>query len=512
MTMAMPDVSAPPDWRTDWKAIDWKIVRAKVMRLQVRIAKAVREKRWGKVAVLQRILVMSRYARLLAVRRVTTNNGKRTPGVDGVIWNTPRKKMQAVSELKRRGYKPLPLRRTYVPKRSGKRRPLGIPTFKDRAMQALYKLALEPVAETLADRNSYGFRLSRSTADALGQCFILLAKKDSPTWIWEADIAACFDNFDHDWMLKNIPMDKSMLRKWLKAGYMEGGTLYPTEKGTPQGGLISPVLANMVLDGLEDVSRNAVPKRVKRRSTRSKVNVVRYADDSITTAHSKELLEDRVIPAVVQFLDERGLKISEEKSKITHITEGFEFLGAHIRKYENGKLLMTPSKANVKGFLEDIRSYIRDHPCMKPEHLIHQLNRRLRGWANYFRPLVSSRTFQYVDSRIFTFLWRWARRRHRRKGARWVYSRYFRELPDGSRPFSAATRAKTGQRRNVVLFHASWLTIRRHVKVQSEAHPFDPEYDEYYRERKARQRRDRRQDFCRGRERKQGQQEQEKAA
>ena len=512
MTMAMPDVSAPPGWRTDWTSIDWKIVRAKVMRLQVRIAEAVREERWGTVGVLQRILVRSRLARLLAVRRVTTNKGKRTPGVDGVIWNTPRKKMRAASELNRRGYNPLPLRRTYVPKRSGKRRPLGIPTFKDRAMQALYKLALEPVAETLADRNSYGFRLSRSTADALGQCFILLAKMVSPAWIWEADIAACFDNFDHDWMLKNIPMDKSMLRKWLKAGYMESGTLYPTEKGTPQGGLISPVLANMVLDGLEDVSRNAVPDRVKRRSTRSKINVVRYADDSITTAHSKELLEDRVIPAVVHFLDERGLKISEEKSKITHITEGFEFLGAHIRKYGKGKFLMKPSKANVQDFLEGIRSYIRDHPCMKTAHLIHQLNSRIRGWANYFRPLVSSRTFRYVDSCFITFLWRWARRRHRRKGARWVHSRYFRELPDGSRPFSATTRATTGQRRNVVLLHASSLTIRRHVKVQSEANPFDPKYDEYYRERKARQRRDRRQDFRRGRERKRGQQEQEKAA
>ncbi len=512
MTMATPDVSAPPGWRNDWTSIDWTIARAKVMRLQVRIAKAVREERWGTVCVLQRILVRSRSARLLAVRRVTMNKGKRTPGVDGVIWNTPRKKMQAVSELERRGYKPKPLKRIYVPKRSGKRRPLGIPTFKDRAMQALYKLALEPVAETLADRNSYGFRPRRSTADALSQCYIALAKRASPVWIWEADIRACFDNFDHDWMLKNIPMDKSMLRKWLKAGYMEGGTLYPTEKGTPQGGLISPVLANMVLDGLEDVSRNAVPKRVKRRSTKSKVNVVRYADDSVTTGHSRELLEDGVIPAVIHFLDERGLEISEEKSKITHITEGFEFLGAHIRKYGNGKFLMKPSKTNVQRFLEDIQGYLRDHPCMKPEYLIHQLNRKIRGWANYFRPLVSSRTFRYVDDRIFTFLWRWLRRRHRRKGAKWVYSRYFRELPDGSRPFSVATRATTGQRRNVVLFYASWLTIRRHVKVQSKPNPFDPEYDEYYRERKARKRRDRRQDFCRDRERKRGQQEQEKTA
>lgn len=497
--MAMPDVSAPSGWKNEWKTINWSIVRDKVRRLQVRIAKAVREGRWGKVQVLQRILTRSRFARLLAVRRVTTNKGKRTPGVDRVIWNTPRKKIRAVMSLRRRGYNPLPLRRIYIPKKSGKLRPLGIPTMNDRAMQDLYKSALEPVAETLGDRNSYGFRQRRSTADALGQCFIVLAKKHSPMCIWEADIEACFDNISHAWMLKHIPMDKSILKKWLKAGYVEGGALYPTEKGTPQGGLISPVLANMALDGLEEVARRAVPTRMKNRpSIRTKVNVIRYADDFIVTANSRELLDEKIIPAVVTFLKERGLNISESKSKFTLITDGFKFLGAHTRKYDNGKLLIKPSKENVQSFLEGIRDYIRSHPCMQTEYLIHQLNRKIRGWANYFRPLVSGRTFGYVDSRIFAFLWKWARQRHGRKGARWVYQRYFRRS-SGSWAFFAETQDGHGRLRRTDLIRASWLGIRRHVKMQAKATPFDPEYDEYFRERMVKRRRSRHKDFCRWR-------------
>ena len=233
---------------TDWHDMNWASVSHNVRRLQARIVKATKEKRWGKVQALQRLLTHSFSGKALAVRRVTENQGKNTPGVDKVTWNTPQKKLDAIYSLRQRDYRPQPLRRIYIPKKHGKKRPLGIPAMKCRARQALYLLALDPVAETTADPNSYGFRPGRSTADAIEQCFCALGKQQSPQWILEGDISGCFDAISHAWLLTHIPMEKAMLKKWVKAGYMEQRILYPTEAGTPQGGIISPVLANMTLD------------------------------------------------------------------------------------------------------------------------------------------------------------------------------------------------------------------------------------------------------------------------
>jgi len=227
-------IGAPDDTVVEWKQIIWNKIYRSVKRLQLRIAKAIREGKRGKAKALQWLLTHSYGAKLLAVKRVTGNKGKGTPGVDGEIWNSPQRKMQAVKSLKRHGYRPKPLRRVYIPKRNGKMRPLSIPTMKDRAMQALHSLSLTPIAETLADKNSYGFREERSCHDAIKQCFITLAQRNSATWILEGDIKACFDGIRHDWLLDNIPMDNELLRKWLKAGYMEKGKLYPTEAGTPR--------------------------------------------------------------------------------------------------------------------------------------------------------------------------------------------------------------------------------------------------------------------------------------
>jgi len=233
----------------EWKSINWHTARREVRRLQTRIAKAVRDGRYGRVKALQWLLTRSFSGKALAVKRVVSNRGKKTPGVDKVIWDTLKKKMEAVHNLRRRGYKALPLRRVYIPKKNGKMRPLGIPTMADRAQQALYALALQPVAETLADPNSYGFRLYRSCADAIEQCFKSLGRRYSPRWILEGDIKACYDEICHKWLLEHIPMDCTMLRKWLKAGYLEGGKLYPTKAGTPQGGIISPLLAGLLWTG-----------------------------------------------------------------------------------------------------------------------------------------------------------------------------------------------------------------------------------------------------------------------
>jgi len=225
---------------TDWHAIDWESATHNVRRLQARIVKATKEKRWGKVKALQRLLTHSFSGKALAVRRVTENQGKNTPGVDRIIWNTPHKKINAIYSLRQRDYHPQPLRRIYIPKQNGTKRPLGIPVMKCRSMQALYLLALDPVAETTADPNSYGFRPGRSTADAIEQCFKVLGKRASPLWILEGDIKGCFDAISHEWLLAHIPMEKAILKKWLKAGYMEQHILYPTEAGTPQGGISTP--------------------------------------------------------------------------------------------------------------------------------------------------------------------------------------------------------------------------------------------------------------------------------
>ena len=246
------DGSASSHGPNDWHAIDWQKVMRNVRTTQFKIAKATQDGDWRRVKALQRSLTRSFAARALAVRRVTENQGKRTAGVDRELWDTPPCKWEAVSMLKQsRGYRPLPLRRVFIPKANGKERPLGIPTMKDRAMQALHLLGLEPVVESQSDPNSYGFRSNRSTADAMSQLFILLSRKASAEWVLEADIEGCFDHINHEWLVSNARMGKAILNKWLKAGVVYKGQLAATDAGTPQGGIISPTLANVALNGLE---------------------------------------------------------------------------------------------------------------------------------------------------------------------------------------------------------------------------------------------------------------------
>jgi RNA-directed DNA polymerase len=235
MSAAATPAGAVPGLATDWHSIDWSKVHRNVRRLQARIVKAVRASRWGKVKALVYLLTHSFSGRALAILRVVSNSGARTPGVDHVLWNSPEAKAAAFNTLRRHGYQPQPLRRVYIPKSNGKMRPLGIPTMTDRAMQALYLLGLDPIEETLADGNSYGFRLNRCCADALQQCHQLLRGKDGARWVLEADIKSCYDRISHDWLLANVPMDRVILRRWLKAGFLEKGVLFATTEGTPQG-------------------------------------------------------------------------------------------------------------------------------------------------------------------------------------------------------------------------------------------------------------------------------------
>jgi RNA-directed DNA polymerase len=463
-----------------WYDIDFKRAYRNVRRLQARIVKATQEGRWNKVRALQHLLTHSYSAKVLAVKRVTENDGKRTPGVDGQVWDTPQKKAKAVHTLQWRGYRPQPLRRIYIPKNSdkSKKRPLSIPTMKDRAMQALYLMALDPVAETLADPNSYGFRKERSPADAIQQCYTILARKDGASWILEGDIRACFDTICHNWLLANIPMHKAILNKWLKAGYIEQSALHPTEEGVPQGGIVSPVIANLTLDGLETMQWERYPKGT-RRARDAKVHLVRFADDWVITGSSKELLECEIKPLVEEFLRERGLELSHEKTHITHIDNGFDFLGQNIRKY-NGKLLIKPAQKSVKRLLNQVRETIKANRHVSAGLLIARLNPIIRGWTQYHRHVVSKHTFSKIDHAIFQAVWRWAKRRHPNKGKWWVKQKYFRMIGDRDWVFYGELDGKEFR-----LFLAASVQIKRHTKIKGEANPYDPEWELYFEERLA---------------------------
>ncbi len=472
------------DWQ-HWHEIDWSVMQRTVRGLQFRIAKAATAGNWRKVKTLQRLLTRSFAAKAVAVRRVTENRGKRTPGIDKETWGSPEEKWNAIFRLQRRGYQPKPLRRIYIPKANGKRRPLGIPTMLDRAMQALYLLALEPVAETTGDPNSYGFRPYRAAHDAMRKVHGLLNRKASPQWVLEGDIKGCFDHISHSWLLEHIPMDREILRKWLMAGYMELNKFHETRAGTPQGGIISPVLANMALDGLEAELETHFGALKSRRRAKNKVSLVRYADDFIITGTSKELLENEVKPLVERFLAERGLVLSPEKTLITHIETGFDFLGWNFRRYwrqGQQKVLVKPSKANTKAFLTKVRRIIKSRLGATQASLIKHLNPVIAGWCNYHKAVVAKETFSYVDWQIWKALWKWARRRHNKKGKRWIAKRYWHTIGTRDWVFAAELpeRDEDGEIQLVKLKIAAQVKIERHKKIKSDANPYDPEWESYF--------------------------------
>ena len=456
-----------------WKSIDWKKAEAEVSRLQARIAKATQEKKWNTVKRLQYLLSHSYYAKALAVRKVTTNKGKHTPGIDKELWNTPAVKMRNVLILTDKGYKAKPLLRVFIEKPGKKKkRPLGIPCMYDRAMQALYALALDPVSETTADEKSFGFRRGRSAQDACEYIFTALSRRTSPEWVLEGDIKGCFDHISHDWLIDHIPMDKSVLKQFLKAGFVFQNELFPTDEGTPQGGVISPILANMALDGMQKVlsdrfHTNRLGKIDLRFKNAHKVNLVRYADDFIVTAATKEIAEEAK-EIIRGFLCTRGLELSEEKTLITHVDDGFDMLGWTFRRFKE-KLIVKPSKKSVKALNASLHNTVLERgKAWRQEDLIRVLNRQLRGWANYHQSVCAKDAFSRTDHILYEMLWRWAKRRHPKKNRKWITANYW---------YSKGLRNWVFSTKNAELIRLGEVPIIRHTKVRMSANPYlDSEY------------------------------------
>ena len=458
---------------SQWDLLDWNQIEKDVNRLQSRIAKATRNGDKNKVKRLQYLLTHSFSAKAYAVRKVTTNKGKNTSGVDKKLWSTSASKMKAILQLNKKYYRAKALRRVYIEKKnSNKKRPLGIPTMYDRGMQTLYALALEPIAETTADTVSFGFRRGRSAKDACEQIFCVLARKCSPQWILEGDIKGCFDNINHEWLLANIPMDKRIMKQFLKAGFVYKGNLFPTESGSPQGGAISSIYANMTLDGLEKLiqekyHRNSKGKLENHYRAKTKVNLIRYADDFIITAKTKEIAEELKL-LVQKFLSDRGLELSQEKTMITHIDSGFDFLGWTFRKY-TGKLIIKPSKDSIKRIVRTLSTMIlKEGKASTQVDLIRRLNQVIRGWTNYHKHTVASKAFSTVNNTLYLLLQRWAKHRHPNKSSYWRLNKYWHS--QGYKRWLFMTDSNA-------LINLRTIHIVRHTKLQLSKNPFlNPKY------------------------------------
>lgn len=457
----------------NWDDIDWNLVDRKVKNLRRRIFRATQEQKRNKVRSLMKLMLRSYSNLLAAVRRVTQDNqGKKTAGVDGQVVLTSKGRMKLVQKmLEHKVWQVQPTRRVYIPKASG-RRPLGIPTIKNRVAQAIVKNALEPSWEARFEANSYGFRPGRSCHDAIVQCWHRLKGRSTHRWILDADVKAAFDMISHDFILQTIGKvpGRELIKQWLKAGYVEKEILHATTSGVPQGGIISPLLSNIALNGMEELCHG-------------QFGFIRYADDFVITARRKEDLE-RFVPSIEEWLKLRGLILNAEKTRIVSIDDGFDFLGFNVRKYR-GKCLLKPQKQKVLGFLRGLRQWLKIHRQSTEQNVLKILNPILRGWANYYKIASSKDTFSAVDSLIWRALWRWALRRHRSKGTNWVKNRYFKRLGGRDWRFKAKYRDRQGKIIEPVLINLSSIPIKRHVKVRGTASPDDPSLTEYWMTRSA---------------------------
>jgi RNA-directed DNA polymerase len=509
MEMLIMEITSKSRWNT-WETIDWKVVEHQVFKLAKRIYRASLQGEVKLVRKLQKTMVSSYYGKLLAVRRVTQDNrGKSTAGIDGVKSLNPKERLELVDNLTLDG-KSKPTRRVWIPKPGKKeKRPLGIPTITERAKQALLKMALEPEWEAKFEPNSYGFRPGRSCHDAISAIFACINKK--PKYVLDADISKCFDEIDHKALLKKlntIPKFHRQIKAWLKSGVVDLSGLSevkgynPTKSGTPQGGVLSPLLANIALHGLEELIENNFPSDEKGRWTESWKNykrmfqsprLIRYADDFVVLCEELEPVTEckRLIE---NWLKGIGLELKDSKTRVAHTLHqledeepGFKFLGFEIRQFEVGKhhsgkttskkklgfkTIIRPSKESVKRHYEALNLRINRMQAVDAAALIKHLNPIIRGWCNYQSPWHSKETFSKVKNLMWSRLWRWAKRRHPKKNRHWIARKYF----GGSQQWSFVSR--DGNNPLELLCHSSFPASVKWVKVAGTRSPFDG--DEVY--------------------------------
>lgn len=469
----------------EWQGIPWKKIERNVSKLQKRIYRASSRDDVKMVRKLQRLLLKSRSAKLLAVRKVTQDNqGKKTAGIDGIKSLTPQQRLDLSKNLEI-NRKASPVRRVWIPKPgiTNEKRGLGIPTMLDRALQSLVKLALEPQWEAKFEPNSYGFRPGRSAHDAIDAIFKAISRKAK--WTLDADIAKCFDRIDHRALLKKAnagPIINHQLKAWLKAGVCDGGKVFPTEEGVPQGGTVSPLLMNIALHGLE----TTIVKRLSKKDT--PITLIRYADDLVVFHQDRSVIE-QCQEAISEWLKEMGLELKPSKTRIVHTMEesdtgvGFDFLGFNVRQYRvgqtksarntNGKLLgfntiIKPSKEAARRHTQKLKETMNKHRSSEQQDLINALNPIIVGWSNYYSTVVSKKIFGKIGVILFAMLFAWARRRHPKKGKRWVAEKYWR-LDKQRWIFQP-------QNSDLRLLRHNETPIRRHVKVKGTRSPFDGDW------------------------------------
>ncbi|NEO91756.1 MAG: group II intron reverse transcriptase/maturase [Moorea sp. SIO3G5] len=486
---------------TRWHSIDWKKAYRRVRNLRRRIFKATREGNWKKVNKLQRLLLSSYSNILISVKQATQiNKGKKTPGIDEIANLKPNERGELVDALaKYKSWKPIPTKRIYIPKSNGKKRPLGIPSMTDRCLQGMVKNALEPTWEAQFEPTSYGFRPGRSTHDARQRIFLNINGEDNRKWwVVDADISGCFDNIAHQPLIETIgqfPAIK-LIKDWLKAGYVHKGTYFDTEAGTPQGGIISPLLANIALHGLErELEISYTWNKDKRKkaggywANRTKRTYVRFADDFVILTESKEDAINAKETAQ-RWLAKKGLNLSEEKTQITHLTTGFNFLGWNFRKYETSTrktgsiTLIKPSQESIQKIKTRFKEEFKNLKGATQSQVIGKINPIIRGWGKYHDGAVSKEIFSDIDDYIFWKLKRWGKRKHHNKSIEWIHQKYFGKFcPNRDDNWVFGEKHGTNY-----LLKLTWIPIKRHSLVQHENSPDNPELKEYWEERKKKQR------------------------